>query len=129
MNYRIHTNLATWFEQGLQTGRFTVPNGRHIVLNQYPRLMRVTRLLASAGVKHERFRDFLIDLNPNVMTIPDGSAPALRQQLEQETDQLPGLRQVYVKIPPNQKLERWFVYTPPLDVMRRRWSQVRSQLI
>ena len=42
--------------------------------------------------------------------------------------QVPGLRKAFLQIRPRLKLERWFIYTPPLDTMRQSWNQIRDQL-
>ena len=127
MGSRFHPRLATWFDEGLACGKFDVPSGRHIILNEFPRLMPEARLLASAGVDRTSLREFLLTVNPNVISIPDGSAEGMRQQLALECDQLPGLRQVFTRLPPSESYEAWFVYTPPLATMRQGWQSVRSQ--
>ena len=128
MGSRFHPLLLTWFDEGMATGRFSVPSGRHIILNEFPRLMKENRLRASAGVDLEDLRDFLMAINPNVITVPDGSTTGLRRQLSIERDRLPALRKVFVPMLPAQKQEYWFVYTPPLAVMREGWRDLRSQM-
>ena len=104
MGSRFHPRLATWFDEGLACGKFDVPSGRHIILNEFPRLMPESRLLASAGVDRTSLREFLLTVNPNVISIPDGSAEGMRQQLALECDQLPGLRKVFTRLPPYESL-------------------------
>lgn len=128
MGSRFHPYLPVWFDQGLTSGQFKVPGGRHIVLNQFPRLMKESRLLASAQVDADSLRDFLISINPIVVTVSDGSASGLRRHLDTERGQVPGLRKAFLQIRPRLKLERWFIYTPPLDTMRQSWNQIRDQL-
>lgn len=120
--------LLAWFDQGLRTGQFNVPNGRHIVLNQFPRLMKEARLRASAGVASGELRNFLIAINPSIAVVTDGSPTGMRRQLASEHDELPAIRKVLTPMLPNQKLEQWFVYTPPLAVMRRSWLQFASHI-
>ena len=90
--------------------------------------MKESRLLASAQVDADSLRDFLITINPIVVTVSDGSASGLRRHLDAERGQVPGLRKVFLQIRPRLKLDRWFVYTPPLDTMRQSWNQIRDQL-
>jgi hypothetical protein len=128
MGSRFHPRLVAWFDEGLRSGLFKVPNGRHIVLNEFPRLMKESRLRASAGVDPESLREFLVAINPNVVTVPDGSPRGMRQQLAIERDQLPALRKVSVPVLPTHQHEYWFVYTPPLAVMRQGWFDIKSKL-
>ena len=128
MGSRFHPRLAAWFDQGLSSGRFDVPDCRHIILNQFPRLMRESRVLASAGVDADSLREFLLAINPTVVSVADGSSSGLRQQLAIERDDVPGLRKVFVQVSPVHNHERWFVYTPPLAAMRHSWSAVRPRL-
>ena len=127
MGSRFHPRLATWFDEGLACGKFDVPSGRHIILNEFPRLMPESRLLASAGVDRTSLHEFLLTVNPNVISIPDGSTEGMRQQLALECDQLPGLRKVFTRLPPSESYEAWYVYTPPLASMRQGWQTVRFQ--
>ncbi len=128
MASRFHPRLATWFDAGIASGRFDVPSGRHIILNEFPRLMRESRLKASAGVDVGLLREFLVAINPNIMTVSDGSPTGIRHQLTIEHDRLPGLRKVRGSMIPGRHHEEWFVYTPPLDVMRQGWREIRGQL-
>ena len=126
MGSRLHPRLSSWFERGLTVGQFDVPGGRHIILNQYPRLMKQSRLLASAAVETETLHEFLLAINPSIIDVADGSQMGIRQQLAIERDPLPGLRKVFVPLLPAQSHERWFVYTPPLDVMRQSWREMTA---
>ena len=128
MGSRFHPRLVSWFDGGMFAGRFTIPSGRHIILNEFPRLMKERRLQASAGVDLDGLRDFLISINPNVITVPDGSSEGIRMQLSIERDRLPALRKVFVPMLPAQKQECWFVYMPPLSIMREGWREMRVQL-
>jgi hypothetical protein len=119
--------LTTWFEDGLAAGRFRIPGGRDIILNEFPRLMRETRFLASSRVSARVFREFLLGLNPKILDIPNGSPEGLNEHLAAETETLPGLRKSIVFIPPHTRFETWYVYTPPLETMRRAWKAARAQ--
>jgi hypothetical protein len=114
MGSRFHPRLAAWLDDGLSSGRFRVPNGPDIVLNEFPRLMRESRLLASAAVEPDDLHDFLT---------------ALRRQLSFEHDALPGLRRANMQVTPCYSCEPWFVYTPPLAAMRESWRTIGPQLI
>ena len=126
MGSRFHPRLASWFEEGLAAGRLQVPNGRHIVLNQFPRLLKETRLAASAQVDAESLREFLLAINPKVETVQDGSPDGLKRRLASESAMLPGLRKVMIPVLPFQRDECWFVYTPPLAVMRESWQRLKT---
>lgn len=128
MAERFNPRLTAWFENGLATGQFKLPNGRHIVLNQFPRLMKETRLAASAGVDPDTLRDFLLAINPKVETVDDGSPGGLKDRLSCECDQLPAVRKVMVQVLPHVRSECWYVYTPPLAVMRESWRSAKSKL-
>lgn len=119
--------LAEWFDQGLASGQFEVPNGRHIVLNEFPRFMKVSRLRASAGVDQDDLLDFLMSINPTVEPIADGSPDGMRRKLANEDGQLPALRKAFIKAAPSHQYEHWFVYTPPLHIMRESWRAVKAK--
>ena len=76
MGSRFHPYLPGWFDQGLTAGQFKVPGGRHIVLNQFPRLMKESRLLARAQVD----ADSLTNYWPMAGGSPSGSF-AMNQDL------------------------------------------------
>jgi hypothetical protein len=128
MGSQFHLRLAAWFDEGLESGRFDVPSGRHIILNQFPRLMKEARLCASAGIDVDSLRNFVLAINPHVVTVPDGSASGLKQQLTIECGERPGLRKAFVPVLPHHTWECWFVYTPPLMAMRRSWRAARVEL-
>ena len=128
MAVRFNPRLTAWFEDGLESGQFKLPNGRHIVLNQFPRLMKETRLAASAGVDPDTLRGFLLAINPKVETVPDGSPTGLKDRLTCERDALPAVRKVFVPVLPHRQDECWYVYTPPLAVMREGWHSAKSKL-
>lgn len=128
MASRFDPRLVAWFDEGIARGCFKVPSGRHIILNEFPRLMKASRLKASAGVDAEMLRAFLLEINPNIVTLADGSANGLRRQLELEHDPLPALRKAFIPELPGRAHEEWFVYTPPLDVLRRGWNGIRRDL-
>lgn len=123
-----HPRLVAWFDEGLAAGRFKVPNGRHIVLNEFPRMMRETRLRASAGVDPESLKKFLLALNPRVRSVVDGSPEGLRRHLMTEVESLPALRKVHVPLASAQVHETVFVYTPPLETMRQGWRAYGASL-
>lgn len=128
MGSRFHPYLVDWFDTGLAIGQFKVASGRHIILNQFSRLMPEKRLLASATVDPDSLRDFFRAINPYVVDLPDWSPTAMKRQLAGENDRLPALRKVTMPKRPFQDSEVWFVYTPPLDVMRDSWRDVRVQI-
>lgn len=128
MESLLNPRLVAWFDQGLVSGRFEVPGGRHIILNQFPRLMKETRLRSSARVRSEELRDFLLAINPSIMTVTDGSPAGMRRQLETERDPLPAMRKVLIPVLPNAQFEQWFIYTPPLAVMRQGWAKIKPSV-
>ncbi len=109
--------MAEWFEAGLANGQFDVPNGRHIVLNEFPRMMRLTRLQQSAGVDADSLREFLLGINPTVTM--SSSAPNVAKQFGEAGERLPRLCKLVVSCSPKRSLEQWYVYTPALEDMRR----------
>ena len=117
-----HAKLAAWFDAGLTNGQFDVPNGRHIVLNEFPRMMRLTRLQLSAGVDADSLRQFLLKLNPTVTT--SSSAPSIAKKFDEAGENLPRLCKLVVSCSPKSSLEQWYVYTPPLENMRQGWQGV-----
>ena len=117
-----HARLAEWFEAGLTNGQFNVPNGRHIVLNEFPRMMRLTRLQLSAGVDADSLREFLLELNPTVTT--SSSAPSVAKKFDDAGERLPRLCKLVVNCSPKSSLEQWYVYTPPLEDMRQGWQGI-----
>jgi hypothetical protein len=121
--------LAAWFHDGLASGRFRVPNSRDVVLNEFPRLLRESRLLASAAVEADELRAFIIAINPTIVCLADVSPSGLRQQLVLEQDLLPGLRRATLQVTPDYHCERWFVYTPPLAMMREGWKLIKPRLV
>jgi hypothetical protein len=129
MGSRFHPHLAAWLDNGLNSGRFAVPNGPDIVLNEYPRLIRESRLLASAAVEPDELHDFLTAINPTIVCISDASTDGLRRHLSFEHGMIPGLRKAVLQVSPFYTCERWFVYTPPLAVMRESWRTIKPQLI
>ena len=126
MASRLDTGLAKWFDEGLACAQFKVLSGRHIILNEFPRLMKVARLRASARVVETDFLEFLLTINPQIETVQDGSSEGIRRKLAIELGPLPALRKVLVPVLPAQRHEHWFVYTPPLSVMRESWRKVKS---
>jgi hypothetical protein len=129
MGSRFHPYLVEWLDESLGAGRFAVGNGRHIVLNQFPKLMKESRLQASARVDADTLRNFLRAINPNIATVMDGSPAGLRRQLDDERDHLPALRKVFVQVMPQVRLEHWFVYTPPLETLRQSWRAERARMV
>jgi len=127
MGSLLHPRLVDWFDAGMARGQFDLPSGRHIILNQFPRLMKVSRLRASAGVDSDSLCQFFRVMNPNVVTVSDGSPLGLRHQLQCECDRLPALRKVFVPVLPYQRDEYWFIYTPPLAVMRQGWRDFTTE--
>jgi hypothetical protein len=127
MGSLLPSRLVKWFDTGLSAGQFNLPNDRHIILNEFPRLMKASRLRASAGADEESFYQFLVGLSPNVFTLADCSPAGMRTQLSNERGPLPALRKGFLQVLPYQRQECWFVYTPPLSVMRKSWSNIRSQ--
>ena len=124
-----HYRLLTWFDEGAASGRFAVPSGRHIILNEFPRLMKETRLLATAGVDAEDLRSFFQAINPVVETLVDVSPEGIKRRLLLERGAIPALRNAVISIAPTQRAERWFVYMPPLRTLRAGWQDVKRQLI
>ena len=109
-------------------GQFSVPSGRHIILNEFPRLMKETRLLASAGVAAEDLRSFIMTINPAVETLPDGSPEGISRRLIAERGTIPALRKAVITFAPKQRAERWFVYMPPLRTLREGWRDTKQHL-
>lgn len=128
MGSQLHPRLFEWLDDGLTSGQFKVPGGRHVILNEFPRLIKESRLLGSAGVDPWSLREFFASINPDVVTISDGTPDGLRRQLEREKTCLPALRKALVPVLPSHRFECWFVYTPPLAVMRQGWRDLRSKL-
>ena len=120
--------LTSWFETGLKNGRFDVRGGRHIVLNEYPRLMKLTRLQFSAGADHDSLVAFLLRLDPEIKTATNQSLEALEQELQKSKLECPRLCKVTIGIMPNKSIEQWFVYTPPLSLMRSQWASIKPKL-
>jgi hypothetical protein len=116
---RSQEHLAEWFEAGLANGQFDVPNGRHIVLNEFPRMMKLTRLQQSAGVDSDSLREFLLGINPTVTM--SSSAPNVAKQFGEAGERLPRLCKLVVSCSPKRSLEQWYVYTPALEDMRQGW--------
>jgi hypothetical protein len=129
MGSRCHPHVVEWFDQGMASGVFKLENGRHIILNEFPRLMKESRLRASARVGPDSLREFLLALNPHVVTLADGTKKRIRQLLAAERGQLPALRKVIVPVQPAVQQECWYVYTPPIEVMRESWHKVRPTLL
>ncbi len=128
MGSQLHPRLFEWLDDGLTSGQFKVPGGRHVILNEFPRLIKEARLLGSAGVDSDSLREFIASINPDVVTITDGTPDGLRRQLDREHTCLPALRKALVPVLPSHRFECWFVYTPPLAVMRQGWRDLRSKL-
>ena len=120
--------LLTWFDEGMARGQFLVPGGRHIILNEFPRLMKETRLLASTGVTAENLRAFFLAMNSTVETLADGSPEGICRSLASERGTMPALRNAMVPIGPRQHVERWFVFMPPLGTLREGWRDVSRRL-
>jgi len=118
-----HEQLTDWFETGLENGQFNVPNGRHIVLNEFPRMMKLSRLQLSAGVDAARLRAFLLELNPTVTT--SSSVPRVEKNFDEAGERIPRLCKLVVTVSPKRTLKQWYVYTPPLEAMRQGWRTTR----
>jgi hypothetical protein len=114
----LRDRLAFWLDRAIDNGRFDVPSGRHIVLNDSPKLVRLARLQASAGVDQDTLIAFLTMLDPNVGSIKAKCCKELARDLARETGSMLALRVCESDDMAKAIAGRWQVYVPSLADLR-----------
>lgn len=115
----LRDRLTAWLDRAIETGRFDVPSGRHIVLNESRKFVRLARLQASAGTGEETLIAFFTSLNPDVTEISARCCRELERQLASEKGSAIALKVCQSDETAKAFAGRWHVYIPALSELRR----------